>query len=154
MSHARQQVRDAIVTLLNTSPTNYNRAYNTRIPPMQQVWPYLLVWNETESIPQMTIHPAGLQMRELSLTIEARLQLQQRETETLEARMDTVAAEIETKLTSATIQTALAAVDGITLVDTQMQLAVDENDVPSYGYITMNYTLSYATNEGTPGTLV
>ncbi len=44
MAHVREQVRSAITTLLNTTPTAWGRAYNSRIPPMQQVWPYLMLW--------------------------------------------------------------------------------------------------------------
>ena len=154
MSHARQQVRDAVVTILNTAPTSYNRAYNTRIQPMQQVWPYLMVWTDSETITDRVIHNGGSQMREMSLTIEARLQLPQRETEVLETRMDTVAAEIETKLKLLSLQTALAKVTSCYLTDTRMELAVDQDDVPSFGAVVMNWLIGYTTNEGSPETLV
>ena len=154
MSHARQQVRDALVTLLNSAPSSYRRAYNTRIPPMQQVWPYLLVWTDSETVTEQTIHPSSLQLRDMNLAIEARVQLPQRETEVLETRMDTVAAEIETKLKLSTMQTSLAHVTNFVLTDTRMELAVDQDDVPAYGAITLNYVISYTTVEGSPETLV
>jgi len=154
MSHAREQVRSAVVTLLNTSPTAYRRAYNTRIPPQQQVWPYLMVWAESESIPDRTIHPSSMQMREMVLVVEARVQLPQRETEEMENQMDDVSAEIETKLTLTALQTALPKVESFILTDTRLELAVDQDDVPSYGAVVMNYQISYATVEGTPGTLI
>jgi hypothetical protein len=153
MSHARQQVRDAVVTILNTTPASYNRAYNTRIQPMQQVWPYVMVWTESETITDRVINHGGSQMREMSLTIEARLQLPQRETEVMETRMDTVAAEIETKLKLLSIQTALVKVTSCYLTDTRMELAVDQDDVPSYGAVVMNWLIGYTTNEGSPETL-
>jgi len=154
MSHVREQVRGAVVTLLNTSPTAYRRAYNARIPPMQQVWPYLMVWVESEAIPDRTIHPSSMQMRDMVLTIEARVQLPQRETEELENQMDDVAAEIETKLTLTAVQTALPKVESFILTDTRLELAVDQEENPSYGAVVMNYLISYATIEGTPGTLI
>ena len=154
MSHARQQVRDALVTLLNATPSSYRRAYNTRIPPMQQVWPYLLVWTDSETVTEQTIHPSSLQLRDMNLAIEARVQLPQRETEVLETRMDTVAAEIETKLKLSTMQTSLAHITDFVLTDTRMELAVDQDDVPAYGAITLNYVISYTTVEGSPETLV
>ena len=147
MSHARQQVRDALVTLLNSAPSSYRRAYNTRIPPMQQVWPYLLVWTDSETVTEQTIHPSSLQLRDMNLAIEARVQLPQRETEVLETRMDTVAAEIETKLKLSTMQTSLAHITNFVLTDTRMELAVDQDDVPAYGAITLNYVISYTTVE-------
>ena len=154
MAHVRETVRSAVVTLLNTSPTAYRRAYNTRIPPQQQVRPYLMVWAESEAIPDRTIHPSSMQLRDMSLVVEARVQLPQRETEELENQMDDVAAEIETKLTLAAIQTALPKVESFILTDTRLELAVDMDDVPSYGSVVMNYLISYATTEGTPGTLI
>jgi hypothetical protein len=154
MAHAREQVRSAIVTLLNTSPTAYRRAYNTRIPPMQQVWPYLMVWAESETITDRTIHPSCMQLRDMTLVVEARVQLPQRETEELENQMDDVAAEIETKLTLTTVQTALPKIESFILTDTRLELVVDQDDVPSYGAVVMNFQISYATIEGTPGTLI
>jgi hypothetical protein len=153
MSHVREQVRGAVVTLLNTSPTAYRRAYNARIPPMQQVWPYLMVWVESEAIPGGTIHPSKIQERSMTLVIEARVQLPQRETEELENQMDDVAAEIETKLTLTTIQTVLPKIGSFDLTDTRIELAVDQEENPSYGAVVMNYIISYSTIEGIPGTL-
>jgi hypothetical protein len=121
---------------------------------MQQVWPYLLVWIESETITDRVIHHGGAQLRDMSLTIEARLQLPQRETEVLETRMDTVAAEIETKLKLLTLQTALTKVTNCYLTDTRMELAVDQDDVPSFGAVVMNWIISYTTEEGKPETLV
>lgn len=121
---------------------------------MQNVFPYLMVWTDSEVVVDRVIHHSGAQMRDMNLTIEARLQLPQRETEVLEARMDTVAAEIETKLTLATVQTSQPNVSSFYLVDTRMELAVDQDEVPSFGAVVMNYLVSYTTNEGSPETLV
>lgn len=153
MSHARQQIRDALTTLLNTSPTNYKRAYNTRIPPMQQVWPYVLLWFDNESIDETTINPAWWQMRVGTMTIDCRTQLPMRETESLENRLDEMALEIEQKLVSSA---SVAAVDikNIRLLNTAMDVILDDENNPSYGSARMTYEIKYCTNEGTPQTLI
>ena len=68
--------------------------------------------------------------------------------------MDDIAAEIETKLTLTAVQTALPKVESFMLTDTRLELAVDQEENPSYGAVVMNYLISYATIEGTPGTLI
>jgi len=152
--HAREQVRAAVLALLNTSPVAYRRAYSTRIAPQTQVWPYVMMWTESEAITERTIHPGAIMVREMNLTVEGRVQLPQRETEELETRMDDVAMEIENKLTMTALQTALSTVDSISLVDTRMELAVDQDDVPSFGAVVLNYIISYATIDGLPETLI
>lgn len=153
MSHVRNQIRDVLTTLLNTSPVNYKRAYNTRIPPMQQVWPYVLLWIENESIEDTTVNPAWWQMRTAVMTIDCRTQLPMRETESLENRLDDLATEIEQKLVSSA---SIAAVDikNIRLLNTAMEVILDDDNNPSYGSARLTYEIKYCTNEGVPQTLI
>lgn len=154
MSHARQQIRDAVATLLNAAPSSYRRAYNTRIQPMQQVWPYLLVWIGTESVTLETIHPGVLLNRVAILTVEARLQVLQRETETMESRMDEIAAEIETTLTVSALQ-AIVDVKDISLADSSFDVVMnDEDGSISFALLTMNFAVNYYTVDGSPEILV
>lgn len=155
MSHARQQIRDAIVTLLNASPSNFRRAYNTRIQPAQQVWPYLLVWCGSESVVSGTIHPTDIQDRTATITIEGRLQVPQREVELIETRMDDLAAEIETTLTNTAMLAEVTNLKDIGLNDSTFEVVLSEEDgTVSYAQLTMNFIVRYFTMEGSPETLI
>lgn len=121
---------------------------------MQQVWPYLLVWIGTESVTLETIHPGVLLNRVAILTVEARLQVLQRETETMESRMDEIAAEIETTLTVSALQ-AIVDVKDISLADSSFDVVMnDEDGSISFALLTMNFAVNYYTVDGSPEILV
>ena len=99
MSHARQQVREAVATLLKVSPVTWGLVFETRIPPSRAVMPYLLVFSDGEAVDSLTVNMAGIYFRDLSLAVAGRLRLPgNNDTETIEDRMDALAAEVESRL--------------------------------------------------------
>ena len=53
--HARKQVRDAVATLLNASPVNWQLVTPSRIASSRQVWPYLMVFADGETSEPITV---------------------------------------------------------------------------------------------------
>jgi len=160
MAHARQQVREAIATLLATTPTNWSMVLQTRLVTPRQVWPFLMVYVTDESAEQMLIHPSGIYDRSAQLNIVGMLKMPGMgngtgDSETVEDRMDAMAAEIETKLTLSTVQAALAKVKTISLQTSGMEIVINEDDGSvSHAVLTQVWAVTYDTVEGSPETLI
>jgi hypothetical protein len=152
MSHVRQQVREAAHTLLNTSPTNWQRVFKTSIPPARDVAPYLLVYTDIETSSALDIHIGHLQLRDITLSVRARLRVV--DGETLENTMDTVAAEIETKLNQAALKAALSnKLKAFELLSTSNDIIFDENE-RTYAEVALDWRVQVMTTEGVPETLI
>jgi hypothetical protein len=156
MSHARQQIREQIATLLKVTPTNWASVFETRIITARAVMPFLLVYVSNESSEQILIHPTGMYQRTASITIHGMLKMPGMGngtslTETVEDRLDAMASEIETKIKSTTVTKA----KGISLQSTDFNVAVNESDGSvSHAELIQAWTVQYMTVEGSPDTLV
>ena len=152
MSHARRQVREAVGTILSDAPSNWRRVFETRMAPMRDVLPYLLVYIESELTDPITVHPTALIHRDMNLIVRGHVRIP--DDETVEDEMDAVAAEIETKLTQAALNTQLSSkLKSIYLVSSDTEIVTDEND-RTYAAIALTWRVRVTTSEGAPETLI
>lgn len=150
--HARQKIREAVATVLSRNPVAWKSVTQTRIPSTRQIWPYLMVFVESESILSSTVNnPAALD-RELILTVAGMLKMPT-DTSIIEDRIDECAEEIEQKLTQSAMRVELAQVKSITLINTSMEV-VQEEDGIDHGEVITSWRISYSTLEGSPDTLI
>lgn len=154
MAHARQTLREAIATVLDAGKVSYSRVYQSRLPPLQQVWPHVAVYDENEADALLTIHPSQPLERDLRIITEGRLQVVGNP-EDMEDRMDTLAAEVETKLTYAALGAVFPKLVTLQLLDTEKRIIFDERtDQISHATVVLGWRVVYMTNEGAPETPV
>jgi len=152
-NHARQQIREAVATLLKVSPTAWGPVFETRVPSSRAVLPYLLVFSDGEAVDASSVNYAGIYVRDLNLIVAGRLKLPgNNDTETVEDRMDALAAEVETKLSFATLLATLTQLKGLRLTSTEMLVVTDEQATPQYAEVTLSFVARYATAEAAPTT--
>lgn len=147
MSHARQQIRDAVVTALTGLTTTATRVYPSRIYPFQaSALPGLAIYTQNETIePAAMGRPAKLR-HELEIVVEAYVKA----TADFDDTVDTIAGEVETAIAAdATLQ---SLVKLVLPVDATIEFT-KEGDQP-VAVATMTYRALFFTNEGTPGTIV
>lgn len=155
MTHARQQIREAAATVLKASPSTWGSVFETRIPSSRAVLPYLMIFSDGEAENQESDNLPGVYLRDLNLVVAGRLRLPgNSDTETVEDRMDALAAEVETKLTFAALLAALPQLKRLRLTNTEQVVVIDEQDSPQYAEVTLSFVAQYATAEGLPETLI
>ncbi len=158
--HARQTVREAIASLLAATPSNWSTVLQTRLVTQRQVWPFLMVYVTDESVDSMLIHPTSIYDRTAQVNVVGMLRMPGMgngtgDSETVEDRMDAMAAEIETKLTAATLTASVNKVKTVALQSSSMEIVVNEEDgTVSHAVLTQIWQVSYVTAEGSPETLV
>jgi hypothetical protein len=158
--HARQTIREAIATILATTPTNWVSVLQTRIATQRQIWPFLMVYVVDEQTEQMLIHPAGIYDRSATIHIVGMLKMPGTgdgtgSTETVEDRMDALCAEVETKLTNATLTAVTPKAKTLSLQSTSMEIVLsDEDSNISHAAVTQVWSVTYVTTEGLPETLI
>ena len=158
--HARQTIREAIATILATTPTNWASVLQTRIATTRQIWPFLMVYAVDESAEQLLIHPVGIYDRTATIHVVGMLKMPgtgdgSGNMETVEDRMDALSAEVETKLTNATLKASVAKVQTLALQSTGMEIVInDEDGSISHAAVTQVWSVTYATTEGLPETLI
>ena len=97
MSHVRQQLRDALITVLTGLTTTGSRVSTAHVYPLGTgETPALAVNTVAETATPLTIHPNGLVERDVVVEIEGFA----RGTSGLAALLDTIASEVETALGS------------------------------------------------------
>ena len=154
-NHARQQIREAVATLLKVSPATWGPVFETRIPSSRAVLPYLMVFSDGESADQISVNSPCVYLRDLNLVVAGRLRLPgNNDTETIEDRMDALAAEVETKLGFSSLLTTLSQLKSIRLTSTEMNVIVNEDDAPQYAEVTLAFVAQYATTEAAPTVLI
>ena len=117
--------------------------------------PYLMVFADGESAESISANMPGIYLRDLNIAVAGRLKLPgNNDTQTVEDRMDAVAAEVETKLAFSALLTALPQIKSIRLTNTEMVVVIDDQDSPQYAEVTMSYVMQYATAEAAPTTLI
>ncbi len=154
MSHARKTIRSAIATILSATPTNWQSVIETRIQSPRQIWPYLMVFAESETSNQTLVMSPGIYDRLLTISIVGLLRLPgSGDTYTIEDKMDTMAAEIETKLTTATLRAAVSRVQTLSLVATKMDVILEDNGI-DHAQVHQTWHVSYSNTEGLPEALI
>lgn len=137
------------------SGTSYARIYNSRVPPKAMTWPHVAVYIDSEASDAITFNPAYMLERTARLITEGRLQISIQNSETMEDRMDTLAAEIETKLTTALLTAQFANLKSLVLTDTEFSLVQNEETGElAYAAITLAWRVTFNTVEGVPETPV
>lgn len=145
MSHARQQIREAVATALTGLTTTSTRVYQSRMRPVGDAGlPCLLVTTDQEEIEQSA---QSRQFRDLTITVRGFAKA----TANLDDTLDTIAKEVETAMQSAGTLSGKTA-SGLVLnrIDVDMD---DSLDKPA-GVIALQYRANYFTAAGTPGTIV
>lgn len=151
--HARKQIRDAVATLLNASPVNWQLVTPSRIASSRQVWPYLMVFADGETSEPITVTEPMVSQRSLSVAVVGMLRLPGTgDTQTVEDRMDALAEEVETKLTTAAVR-GLVAINSCSLVSTVMDVFIEEESV-DHAEVKLVYNIVYTTLDGQPSTLI
>lgn len=156
MTHARQQIREAAAALLKAAaPTTWGLVFETRIPSARAVMPYLMIFSDGESMAADSINLPGVYLRDLNMHVVGRIRLPgNNDTETVEDRMDALAAEVETKLKFSAIVATLTQVKSLRIASTEMNVVVDDQDAPQFAEITMSFVARYATAEALPETFI
>lgn len=151
--HARKQIRDAVATLLNASPVNWQLVTPSRIASSRQVWPYLMVFADGETSEPITVTEPMVSQRSLSVAVVGMMRLPGTgDTQTVEDRMDALAEEVETKLTTAAVR-GLVAINSCSLVSTVMDVFIEEESV-DHAEIKLVYNIVYTTLDGAPSALI
>lgn len=143
MSHARKQIRDAIVALLQTAPTygthvTADRVYNIDAAAL----PGLNVVDVDESVDFLS-----LESYERKLTVQIECRAQGTET-TIDDTLDAMAAEVETLLD-------LAQPAGVALMQqTGSRKTLDGGGSKPTGLLAIDYTAHYVTARGATETII
>lgn len=150
--HARQQIREAVATVLSRGSVSWKSVTQTRIPSNRQIWPYLMVFAESEVSSQSTVNDPCIYEREVTITVAGMLKMPT-DTSIIEDRMDECAAEIEQKLTQSALRGELQQIQSLTLISTSMEV-VQEEDGIDHGEVITSWRIGYSTLEGSPDTLI
>ena len=154
MSHARQQIREAVGTLLSAAMVSYRHVFNSRLPRARDVLPYALVYTPSENSTKITIHPPAIIQRDIDLVTQLFVRLTN-DTATHEETMDAAAAEVETKLTQAIVSTALGGkVKLFALQSTDSEIITEDENSRTYATISLGWLVQVNTVEGSPETLI
>ena len=147
MAHARQQVRDLVVSTLVTAATAAgSRVYSTRIYPMGTL-PTIAVQSSREEIDEDGDTMGAVQMRQLTLIVEGRVKGDE---STIDDVADDLAAEIEVALAADT--TLGSEVIDIWLESTELEVSGEAEK--AIGLISMTYLVQYRVSEQNPSVLV
>lgn len=153
MSHGRKIIRSAIATILRMSPVAWSSVQETRIESPRQIWPYVMVFAESESSELETIGQVGIYERTALITVVGLLRLPGTgDTISIEDKMDVMAVEIETKLTRSTLG-AVIRVGTLSLIATKMDVIIEEDGI-DHAELNMTWSVTYSTAEGASEVLI
>ena len=154
MAHARQQIREAVGTLLRANPANWGAVFETRIIPSRDIPKYLLVFVDNEIVTTETIHSTAPQMRDISVTILGHTRIVDGNDD-YEDWLDAVGAEIESTLTHSALNTALSnKATSSGLVSSEFSIVEDDENNRTYAEIALNWRVRVMTLEGDSETLI
>ncbi len=155
--HARQTIREAVATILSSTPVAWKTVVEQRVNPDRVIWPYVKVFVESETSGATTVNSPSVYERELTLSVVGMLRLPGTgDKESIEDRMDEVSAEIETKLTQDTIRERVI-VGSFELINTSMTIIeteMDSGQFMEYAEVALSFRIGYSTLEGSPGSLL
>lgn len=144
MSHVRQQIREAVATVLTGLTTSGARVFQSRLRVLSDAdLPCLLINTDDESIDTPAISHAAMQERELQLLVRAVA----KNGASVDDLLDTMLAEVETAMTG---QTLGGIAKGLVLEKISIEMN-DELEKP-IGIASATYRVTYYTADGAPGT--
>jgi len=147
MSHARTQIRQAVVALLNGNTEAGNRVFSSRAHPLDDAkLPALLVYTPQENIGERSMQRPRTQQRQLQLAVEGYLKARG----DIDAEADALALEVEQLI--AADPTLAGLVKDISLESTATQLS-GEGEKP-VAVITLTFAVLYSVKENAPQTPV
>lgn len=147
MSHARTQIRQAVLTLLKNNTSAGNNVFEERVYPLDDPkLPALLVYTKEEVIEEKSISYPRTQARQLSLTVEAYAKAHTN----ADAVADGLALEIEQLI--ATDPTLGGLVKDSMLSATETRLS-GEGEQP-VATVMLTYAVMYSVKENAPQTLI
>jgi hypothetical protein len=145
MTHARQQIREAVAIALTGLTTTGTRVFQSRMRPQgDAALPCLLITTDTE---QIDTGPQTLQQRAITITVRGMAKA----ATTLDDTLDTIAAEVETAAHAAgTLAGRVAGGLQLRRIETDFDETLDK----PVGVIVLEYMAVYFTNAGAPGAIV
>lgn len=147
MSHARTQIRQAVVALLNGNTEAGNRVFSSRVHPLDDAkLPALLVYTSQENVGERSMQRPRTQQRQLQLAVEGYLKARG----DIDAEADALALEVEQLI--AADPTLAGLVKDISLESTSTQLS-GEGEKP-VAVITLTFAVLYCVKENAPQTPV
>lgn len=150
MSHARQQIRDAVATAVTGLATTGSNVFKTRVHKLeQQSLPAVIVYTLQEDAQRETLSP-----RKQSRMVRVALDIAVQQIDAADAALDMIAAEIEVALEAAWQSRAGVwdFIRDITLNSTAIAMT-GEGEQRALGMV-LTYTCNYRTLEGAPETLI
>jgi hypothetical protein len=146
VSHAIEQIRDALVSALTGLTTTGSRVYRSRLWPRTAAsLPCLVVSTESESAELATLHPNPLLQRGLDVQVRGYALA----TTDLDETLDDIQAEVETALGNTTLGGLVK-----TLTYSGRQVALDDASDQPVGLLTLTFQAVYMTAASSPGTAV
>ena len=140
--HVRQQIREAVATLVTGLTTTASRVYQSRVYPLADGnLPGLLIYTTEETSEPVTMGSTRLLDRSLTLTIEGYCE----GISNIDDTCDTIAKEVETAVSG---QTLSGKAKDIYLGDTA--ISYDGSGAKPIGYVTLNFIVLYFTEEDAP----
>ena len=116
-NHVRQQLREAVATVVTGLSTTGANVFQSRVYPLQtSELPCLIVTTDGDQASNLTVHNPVQQQRETRVRIEAYA----RATTTLDDTLDTICKEVETAIANASSST----VKGLFYIGTQLDIEV------------------------------
>ena len=149
MSHARKQIRDAVVTIVTGLTTTGANVFKSRKAPLfdkDTELPCLCIYTEDEEIDEEKGKHAGLSYRYLELKITGYAE----DASTLDDTLDDIAAEVETAVL-ADRRLGLGVIDTFLLSSEKEETVEAEKPL---GKIELTFKVSYLTETGKPGTII
>jgi hypothetical protein len=141
--HAREQIRDKVVTKVTSLTTTGTRVYPSRKYPLDDdLFPGLCVYTLNESIDEEEGKLAGIQFRSVDVVIEGYDAL----VAGLDDKLDDIAAEVETAIFADRFFTGL--LKALDLTTTEIDLNVEA--AKPVGMIKLTFKAQYLTAEGAP----
>ena len=147
MSHARTQIRQAVVALLTGNTEAGNRVFSSRVHPLDDAkLPALLVFTPSDDVEKPSMQRPRTQHRNLQLVIEGYVKARG----DIDAEADALAQEVETIIGSNPTLGGLA--KDAMLVSTTTQLS-GEGEKP-VAVVTLTFVVLYCVKENAHGTLI
>ena len=150
-AHLRNQIRDAVVSLLRGARLTGARVYPTRRFPLQpEHLPALLVYTLAEDAGPETIGSPRFLSRDLDLVIEGVAQ----DNDTLDGLLDSLADVIETRL-GAALEDPASALRGLVRTGALQRTEIvvrppQQPDEAGTGHIVLTYRVNYRTRSNDP----
>ena len=143
MSHARQQIREAVATLVTGLTTTGSNVFQSRVYRLQaSELPALLVYTNSETVERS--HMTSGLVRELTLRVEGIAKA----LADIDDTLDTIGAEVEAALGG---QEPAGVED---LVLQSADVTINGEGEQQVGAIVMDYLVRYRTNEAAPETIL